>query len=87
MLVLRLYEGVAEEQTAALLGLPVERVRAICARGRWRRSCSRSAKGTDGAKGTGGGDGARAVAVARASRLVTGIRHRASAGGDKEGAA
>lgn len=32
ILVLRLYEGVAEEQTAALIGLPVERVRAICAR-------------------------------------------------------
>jgi hypothetical protein len=32
ILVLRMYEGVAEEQTAALLGLPVERVRAICAR-------------------------------------------------------
>ncbi|MFF6993520.1 sigma factor-like helix-turn-helix DNA-binding protein [Streptomyces sp. NPDC008313] len=32
ILVLRLYEGVAEEQTAALLGIPVERVRAICAR-------------------------------------------------------
>ncbi|WP_405795306.1 sigma factor-like helix-turn-helix DNA-binding protein [Streptomyces sp. NBC_01506] len=32
ILVLRLYEGVAEEQTAALLGLPVDRVRAICAR-------------------------------------------------------
>ncbi|GAA3770105.1 sigma factor-like helix-turn-helix DNA-binding protein [Streptomyces chiangmaiensis] len=32
MLVLRLYEGVTEEQTAALLGLPTERVRAICAR-------------------------------------------------------
>lgn len=32
ILVLRLYEGVAEEQTAALMGLPVERVRAICAR-------------------------------------------------------
>ncbi|WP_327728032.1 RNA polymerase subunit sigma-70 [Streptomyces sp. NBC_00487] len=32
ILVLRLYEGVAEEQTAALLGLPVERVRAICLR-------------------------------------------------------
>jgi DNA-directed RNA polymerase specialized sigma24 family protein len=30
--VLRLYEGVAEEQTAAMLGLPAERVRAICAR-------------------------------------------------------
>ncbi|MEV6787283.1 sigma factor-like helix-turn-helix DNA-binding protein [Streptomyces sp. NPDC051098] len=32
ILVLRLYEGVAEEQTAALIGLPVERVRSICAR-------------------------------------------------------
>lgn len=32
ILVLRLHEGVAEEQTAALLGLPVERVRALCDR-------------------------------------------------------
>ncbi|MGW0731256.1 sigma factor-like helix-turn-helix DNA-binding protein [Streptomyces sp. NPDC002851] len=32
ILVLRVHEGVAEEQTAAQLGLPVERVRAICAR-------------------------------------------------------
>ncbi|MFJ5529791.1 sigma factor-like helix-turn-helix DNA-binding protein [Streptomyces sp. NPDC093261] len=32
ILVLRLYEGIAEEQTAALLGLPTERVRMICAR-------------------------------------------------------
>ncbi len=32
ILVLRLYEGVAEEQAAALLGMPVERVRAICER-------------------------------------------------------
>ncbi|MGK5629077.1 sigma factor-like helix-turn-helix DNA-binding protein [Streptomyces sp. URMC 123] len=32
ILVLRLYEGVAEEQTAARLGLPAERVRAVCAR-------------------------------------------------------
>ncbi|MFF7971843.1 sigma factor-like helix-turn-helix DNA-binding protein [Streptomyces sp. NPDC007905] len=32
ILVLRMYEGVAEEQTAALLGLPVERVHAICDR-------------------------------------------------------
>ncbi|MFI9721692.1 sigma factor-like helix-turn-helix DNA-binding protein [Streptomyces sp. NPDC052396] len=32
VLVLRLHEGVAEEQAAAALGLPVERVRAICAR-------------------------------------------------------
>lgn len=32
ILVLRLYEGVAEEQTAALLGLPTERVRLLCDR-------------------------------------------------------
>ncbi|MET8284336.1 sigma factor-like helix-turn-helix DNA-binding protein [Streptomyces sp. NPDC048448] len=32
ILVLRLYEGVAEEQAAALLGLPTDRVRAVCAR-------------------------------------------------------
>ncbi|MFE1292073.1 sigma factor-like helix-turn-helix DNA-binding protein [Streptomyces sp. NPDC058751] len=32
VLVLRLYEGIAEEQAAALLGLPVERVRTVCAR-------------------------------------------------------
>ncbi|MEU7643477.1 sigma factor-like helix-turn-helix DNA-binding protein [Streptomyces huasconensis] len=32
VVVLRMYEGVAEEQTAALLGLPAERVGAICAR-------------------------------------------------------
>jgi hypothetical protein len=30
VLVLRLYEGVAEEQIAAVLGLPVERVRTLC---------------------------------------------------------
>ncbi|GAA2735602.1 sigma factor-like helix-turn-helix DNA-binding protein [Streptomyces nogalater] len=32
VLVLRIYEGVAEEQTAALLGLPAERVHTICDR-------------------------------------------------------
>jgi hypothetical protein len=32
IVVLRLYEGVAEEQAAALLGLPPERVRTICDR-------------------------------------------------------
>ncbi|MET7797698.1 sigma factor-like helix-turn-helix DNA-binding protein [Streptomyces decoyicus] len=32
VLVLRLYEGVAEEQTAAQLGLPAERVHALCLR-------------------------------------------------------
>ncbi|MEV4682596.1 sigma factor-like helix-turn-helix DNA-binding protein [Streptomyces kurssanovii] len=32
ILVLRLYEGVEEEQTAAIIGLPADRVRAICSR-------------------------------------------------------
>ncbi|MEV6552591.1 sigma factor-like helix-turn-helix DNA-binding protein [Streptomyces sp. NPDC051597] len=32
VLVLRLYEGVAEEQVAALMGLPAERVRVLCTR-------------------------------------------------------
>jgi DNA-directed RNA polymerase specialized sigma24 family protein len=32
IVVLRLYEGVAEEQAAALLGLPTERVHTICDR-------------------------------------------------------
>ncbi|MEU0673150.1 sigma factor-like helix-turn-helix DNA-binding protein [Streptomyces sp. NPDC006172] len=32
ILVLRLYEGVGEEQVAALLGLPAERVHALCDR-------------------------------------------------------
>ncbi|MEU6809259.1 sigma factor-like helix-turn-helix DNA-binding protein [Streptomyces sp. NPDC046831] len=32
LLVLRLYEGVAEEQAAALLGLPTDRVRTLCER-------------------------------------------------------
>lgn len=32
IVVLRLYEGVAEEQAAALLGLPTERIRTICDR-------------------------------------------------------
>ncbi|MFE1249987.1 sigma factor-like helix-turn-helix DNA-binding protein [Streptomyces sp. NPDC058766] len=32
ILVLRLFEGVAEEQTAALLGLSTDRVRAVCHR-------------------------------------------------------
>ncbi|MEH0546509.1 sigma factor-like helix-turn-helix DNA-binding protein [Streptomyces sp. B21-105] len=32
VLVLRLYEGVAEEQVGALLGLPDDRVRAVCER-------------------------------------------------------
>lgn len=32
VVVLRLFEGVAEEQVAAMLGLPAERIRAVCTR-------------------------------------------------------
>lgn len=49
VLVLRLYEGVAEEQTAAALGLPVERVRAICTRA---VTAMRSAAARPGTTGT-----------------------------------
>ncbi len=49
VLVLRLYEGVAEEQTAAALGLPAERVRAICTRA---VTAMRSAAPRRGATGT-----------------------------------
>ncbi|MCC5035229.1 hypothetical protein DMH02_018920 [Streptomyces sp. WAC 00631] len=46
IVVLRLHEGVPEEQTAAQLGLPADRVRAICLRSvSLLRSSSRTARG------------------------------------------
>ncbi|MFD3726494.1 sigma factor-like helix-turn-helix DNA-binding protein [Streptomyces sp. NPDC058671] len=48
VLVLRLYEGIAEEQVAALLGLPEARVRAVCARS---VAALRAASRKDGAPG------------------------------------
>lgn len=48
VLVLRLYEGVAEEQTAAALGLPVERVRAICTRAVTAMRSAAARRGTAG---------------------------------------
>ncbi|MER5311514.1 sigma factor-like helix-turn-helix DNA-binding protein [Streptomyces sp. NPDC002773] len=48
VVVLRLYEGVAEEQVAALLGLPEARVRAVCARS---VAALRAAAGRSGAPG------------------------------------
>ncbi|WP_030687345.1 sigma factor-like helix-turn-helix DNA-binding protein [Streptomyces globisporus] len=47
VVVLRLYEGVAEEQVAALLGLPEARVRAVCARS--VATLRSAARGTAGA--------------------------------------
>ena len=50
VLVLRLYEGVPEESTAALLGIPVDRVRAVCNRSvatmRGTRDPTRRRRGT-----------------------------------------
>lgn len=54
VLVLRLYEGVGEEQAAALLGITVERVRAVCnrsmatMRGTRRPTARRGAPGLSG---------------------------------------
>ena len=90
MLVLRLYEGVAEEQVAAALGLPVERVRELCTRGmaamlsRVRRAARR-----------GRARAARAASVSAAAQWsrasspgsVTGHTAPRERGGDKEGVA
>lgn len=45
VVVLRLYEGVAEEQTAALLGLSEERVRTVCRRAVAALCADRAARG------------------------------------------
>ncbi|WP_236258402.1 sigma factor-like helix-turn-helix DNA-binding protein [Streptomyces hygroscopicus] len=58
VLVLRLYEGIAEEQTAAALGLPVERVRAVCTRA---VTTMRSAARRHDATGTSPSTGRRAA--------------------------
>ncbi|MEV0000034.1 sigma factor-like helix-turn-helix DNA-binding protein [Streptomyces sp. NPDC050848] len=58
VVVLRLYEGVAEEQTAALLGLPEDRVRAICARSVYAlRERRRGGSGDPGGPGGPAGPG------------------------------
>lgn len=54
VLVLRLYEGVAEEQTAAVLGLPVERVRAICTRAVTAMRSAAPRRGTTGTPASAG---------------------------------
>ncbi|MGA5352990.1 MULTISPECIES: sigma factor-like helix-turn-helix DNA-binding protein [Streptomyces] len=60
VLVLRLHEGVAEEQTAALLGLPAERVRVLCDRAvsRLTHPARRPATAVDGPGAGAGGSGA-----------------------------
>ncbi len=59
VVVLRLYEGVAEEQVAALLGVSEARVRAVCARSvTTLRDAGRRDSGAAGAGGTAGAAGA-----------------------------
>lgn len=84
MLVLRLYEGVAEEQVAASLGLPVARVRALCTRAmtavlsgaagggaRWQRAPA----GAEPGAAPGPVPEPRTAALS-AFRLLTGLRQR-----------
>ncbi|GGO52080.1 hypothetical protein GCM10012287_35580 [Streptomyces daqingensis] len=70
MLVLRLYEGVAEEQVAATLGLPVERVRELSKRGMAAMLSSAEA----------GGDGRQGI-----RRLVSGAVFREAGAPDSGG--
>lgn len=75
VLVLRLYEGIAEEQAAATLGLPVERVRAICTRAVFRLA--------DSARhGPPGGHGPRPL-PAEPTRGPAASGHRREAGADR----
>ncbi|WFB07687.1 RNA polymerase [Streptomyces sp. LX-29] len=59
VLVLRLYEGVAEEQVAAVLGLSPERVRVVCARAvsAVHGGVARPPRGARAPSGPGGRDG------------------------------
>ncbi|MBA4861221.1 hypothetical protein H1V43_07445 [Streptomyces sp. PSKA54] len=89
ILVLRMYEGVAEEQTAALLGLPVERVRAICARAMSlvlhpprgpAPKITRAGKAADAGAGSPAGSGAAAGGDAQAGGAGAEAETEASAG-------
>ncbi|RAJ71648.1 sigma-70-like protein [Streptomyces sp. Amel2xB2] len=94
MLVLRLYEGVAEEQVAASLGLPVERVRTLCT-----RAMAQVLSGGAGSVTVGDADGdpdadrsqvaeadaAGGVVSLVVSRMTAGLRHRGAGAGDRAG--
>jgi RNA polymerase sigma factor (sigma-70 family) len=74
IITMRYFEGVAEEQTAAQLGLPAERVRAICARATAAlRSHRYDADGGSARDDSGGG----APPAAAAPRTVGDARERA----------
>ncbi|MER5727791.1 sigma factor-like helix-turn-helix DNA-binding protein [Streptomyces sp. NPDC002138] len=66
VIVLRVYEGVAEEQAAALLGLPADRVRAVC----HRAMTALRAEGKAGASGAAGADAARAPGAPASGRAA-----------------
>ncbi|MGW5448109.1 sigma factor-like helix-turn-helix DNA-binding protein [Streptomyces asiaticus] len=89
VLVLRLYEGVAEEQTAAALGLPVERVRAICTRAVTAMRSAAARRGTTGTRpsagtprsgGTSSSDGTPPSGGRRSAAEATGAEAEAGAG-------
>ncbi len=85
VLVLRLYEGVAEEQTAAALGLPVERVRAICTRAVTAMRSAAARRGTTGTRpsaGTPSSTGSRAPTGATGAGAEAGADAGAEAGAD-----
>ncbi len=66
VVVLRLYEGVAEEQVAALLGVSEARVRAVCARSVTAlREAARLGSGAAGPAGAGGTAGAAGAVAHR----------------------
>lgn len=75
VLVLRLYEGLPEEQTAALIGLPAERVHAVYARAlargyatARRTGVTRAGSGSGSGSGRGGGGGGGPAAGRGAER-------------------
>ncbi|MFG3409440.1 sigma factor-like helix-turn-helix DNA-binding protein [Streptomyces sp. NPDC048142] len=66
VLVLRLYEEVGEEQTAALLGLPADRIRAVCARAMTTLRAAGAAATGHGTTGAGHGTARTGRGAARA---------------------
>ncbi|MET9695933.1 sigma factor-like helix-turn-helix DNA-binding protein [Streptomyces sp. NPDC006529] len=68
VIVLRVYEGVAEEQAAALLGIPADRVRAVCHRAMTALRAAAAAGGGD--EGVAGGAGAGAPGPAPTGRAA-----------------
>ncbi|XHM61993.1 sigma factor-like helix-turn-helix DNA-binding protein [Streptomyces iranensis] len=81
VLVLRLYEGVAEEQTAAALGLPVERVRAICTRAVTAMRSAAARRGTTGTRPSAGTPRSGGTSSSAGTTETTGSRAATDATG------